>query len=147
IQDGQWRVDAFVVPEQIALRLSAIDLYDPPVIIYPSEGTSWVEYALAFCSSASRKQIRPTYEAFRNYLLSADAQAQILARGFRPAGPHYEAYLRTAAHRPLQERRVTPMSAVALRAPSPAIQKYALGLWSSVKRHTNVFLVVDISGS
>jgi len=147
IQEGQWRVDAFVTEEHIALDFLQAELDDPPVIVYPKEGTLWAEHALALCLHDLRTSVRTTYDAFREYLVSADGQGRILAGGFHPAGPHYQAYLATVEHRPLAGRHVMPEVANAFSTPATTVHMFARTAWWDVKKLTNVYLVADISGS
>ncbi|MCS7221738.1 MAG: VWA domain-containing protein [Anaerolineae bacterium] len=145
--EGRRYLDAFVIQEQLVVQFN---LSQPPerlVAIYPAEGTLWADHPLALLERPEpTANQRRTFQAFREFLLSPEAQRQVLAAGYRPAdlsipldGPDSPL---TAAN------GVDPMQPhTTLQVPSPAVVDVVRNVWWYTKRHTNVFLVVDTSGS
>lgn len=145
--EGRRYLDAFVVQEQLLVQFN---LNRPPerlVAIYPAEGTLWADHPLALLERPEpTANQRRTFQALREFLLSPEAQRQILAAGYRPAdlsipldGPDSPL---TAAN------GVDPAQPhTTLQVPSPAVVEVVRNVWWYTKRHTNVFLVVDTSGS
>ena len=151
-QDGPQGLDAFVVSEQLvtAFNTGAFSSGQPAdklVALYPAEGTLWADHPLALLETADvTSNQRRTFQAFREFLATPDAQAAILQAGYRPAdltipldGPGS----------PLtQENGVDPTQPqTTLQLPAPDVVQVVQNVWALTKRKTNVFLVVDTSGS
>jgi Ca-activated chloride channel family protein len=145
--EGRRYLDAFVVQEQLVVQFN---LSRPPerlVAIYPAEGTLWADHPLALLERPEpTANQRRTFQAFREFLLSPEVQRQILAAGYRPAdlsipldGPDSPL---TAANGVDGSQPHTM-----LQIPGPAVVEVVRNVWWYTKRHTNVFLVVDTSGS
>ena len=90
-QDGPQGLDAFVVSEQLvtAFNTGAFSGGRPAdrlVALYPAEGTLWADHPLALLETADiTSNQRRTFQAFREFLATPDAQAAILQAGYRPA--------------------------------------------------------------
>jgi Ca-activated chloride channel family protein len=146
--EGSDFLDAFVVQEQLVVYFNQQS--DRPgnlVAIYPAEGTLWEDHPLALIESSELTPLqRQTYRTFREYLSSAPVQQQVLEAGYRPAdlaipvdGPGSPI---TAAN------GVDPAEPqTTLQIPSPSVVQVVRDVWWITKRHTNVYLVVDTSGS
>ncbi len=145
--EGRSYLDAFVIQEQALVQFN---LNQPPerlTAIYPLEGTLWADHPLALLEQPepSANQ-RRTFQALREFLRSSAIQQQVLAAGYRPADLSL----------PL-DGRGSPLTAdngvdprqpyTRLQLPGPAVVEVVRNVWWYTKRHTNVFLVVDTSGS
>jgi Ca-activated chloride channel family protein len=89
---------------------------------------------------------RDTYRALREYLTSAVVQQRVLQAGYRPAdlsipidGPDSPINVANGAD-PAQPQTT-------LQIPGPGVVQVVRDVWWLTKRHTNVYLVVDTSGS
>jgi Ca-activated chloride channel family protein len=111
------------------------------------EGTLWEDHPLALLETGDLTPLqRRTFAQFRDYLLSPEAQQVILGHGYRPAD------LAT----PL-DSAASPLTAAngvdagepktTLQVPNANVIKVVRDVWWYTKRHTNVYLVVDTSGS
>ena len=137
---------AFVVQEQLVIYLNQHS-EQKFVAIYPKEGTLWEDHPLALLELPQLdSEARETFEAFARYLRGEQAQKVVLRHGYRPADLHI----------PLvgEESPFTPANGVdpaqpetTLQVPSPAVVAVVRDVWWYTKKHTNVFLVVDTSGS
>jgi Ca-activated chloride channel family protein len=146
--EGRGFLDAFVVQEQLVVYFNRqSDRPGQLVAIYPAEGTLWEDHPLALIeSSALTPRQRETYAAFRQYLTSVPVQQRVLEAGYRPAdlslpidGP--ESPINAANGANPAEPQTT------LQIPAPGVVQVVRDVWWLTKRHTNVYLVVDTSGS
>jgi Ca-activated chloride channel family protein len=148
IEEGRDFLDAFVVQEQMVVYFNAHRGEQPRLVaIYPMEGTLWEDHPLALLEVASPTPVqRQIFGRFRDYLLSAEAQQLVLRHGYRPAD------LATPLNSPgsplTLENGVDPSQpATTLQVPSAQVVGVVRDVWWYTKRHTNVYLVVDTSGS
>ena len=150
--DGPAGLDAFVVSEQLvtAFNTGAFSGGRPAerlVALYPAEGTLWADHPLALLETADiTTNQRRTFQAFREFLATPDAQAAILQAGYRPAD------LTIPLDRPgsplTKENGVdASQPQTTLQLPAPDVVQVVQNVWALTKRKTNVFLVVDTSGS
>ena len=104
--------------------------------------TRWPSWSQATC----RPTDRLTFQAFRDYLVSRPAQERILSHGFRPTDLSIAL---TGPQSPVSAKNgVNPAEPqTALQIPGPAVVEVVRDVWWYTKRHTNVYLVVDTSGS
>ncbi|MDQ1300627.1 MAG: Ca-activated chloride channel [Chloroflexota bacterium] len=147
---GAKDLDAFVTPEQLVVAFNTGVFGKPPaklIALYPAEGTLWADHPLALLETPElTANQRRTFQAFREYLASAEAQKEILRAGYRPAdlslslaGPDSPL---TAAN------GVDPSQPqTTLQLPPPDVVSVVQNAWAAAKRRTNVILVVDTSGS
>jgi len=89
---------------------------------------------------------RLTFQHLREFLSSEEAQATVLAHGYRPADltiplDSHDSPLTAANGVDPRQPQTT------LQMPSPAVVEVVRNVWWYTKRHTNVYLVVDTSGS
>ena len=148
LEEGSGFLDAFVVQEQMVIyHNTQRGIPERLVALYPMEGALWEDHPLALLETASPSDYqRQTFARFRDYLLSAEAQALVLRYGYRPAdlsipldGPDSPLVAANGVD-PSQPK-------TALQVPSPAVIDVVRDVWWYTKRHTNVYLVVDTSGS
>jgi Ca-activated chloride channel family protein len=97
-------------------------------------------------SSALTPLQRETYRAFREYLTSTPVQQRVLQAGYRPADLSIpidgsDSPISIAAGVDPAEPQTT------LQMPAPGVVQVVRDVWWLTKRHTNVYLVVDTSGS
>ncbi|MCD6289282.1 MAG: VWA domain-containing protein [Anaerolineae bacterium] len=145
--EGRQFLDAFVVQEQMVVQFNREHPPERLIAIYPVEGTLWADHPLALLEQPGpTANQRRTFQAFREFLLSPEVQRQVLAAGYRPADLSI----------PL-DGKGSPLTAAngvdptqpqtTLQIPGPAVVSVVQDVWWYTKRHTNVFLVVDASGS
>lgn len=150
VQEGPKSLDAFVTAEQLVVAFNTGVFGKPParlVALYPAEGTLWADHPLALLETADlTANQRRTFQALKEYLLSAEAQKAILRAGYRPAdlslslaGPDSPL---TAANGvdPAQPQTT-------LQLPPADVVAVVQNAWAATKRRANVILVVDTSGS
>jgi Ca-activated chloride channel family protein len=151
-QDGPQGLDAFVVSEQLvtAFNTGAFSGGKPTdrlVALYPAEGTLWADHPLALLETADiTSNQRRTFQAFREFLATPDAQAAILQAGYRPADLTIPL---DSPGSPLTKENGVDASQpqTTLQLPTPDVVQVVQNVWALTKRKTNVFLVVDTSGS
>ncbi|MFN2169198.1 MAG: VWA domain-containing protein [Anaerolineae bacterium] len=146
VQEGRDFLDAFVVQEHLVVNYNRQNAgRDRLVAVYPVEGTLWADHPLVLLelSSLTGNQ-RQTFKALRDYVQSPEAQRIVLDAGFRPADLSI----------PLDGSAISPANGVdssqpqtTLQVPGPAVVDVVQNVWYYTKRKTNVFLVVDTSGS
>ena len=151
-QDGPQGLDAFVVSEQLvaAFNTGAFSGGRPAdrlVALYPAEGTLWADHPLALLETADvTPNQRRTFQAFREFLATPEAQAAILQAGYRPADLTIPL---DSPGSPLTKENGVDASQpqTTLQLPTPDVVQVVQNVWALTKRKTNVFLVVDTSGS
>ncbi len=142
---GREYLDAFVAQEQLVVWLNqqGHDI----VAIYPVEGSLWEDHPLALVEVPTlTNDQRLAFEAFAAALESPEAQALVLANGYRPADLSLDIQ---AADSPLQPSNgVDPdQPRTTLQLPGAQVIDQVRNVWWLIKRKTNVYLVVDTSGS
>ncbi len=152
LAEGRAYLDAFVCQEQLVVYFNERAVGrgqsdDRLVAIYPREGTLWEDHPLALLELPDLSpEARQAFGLLRDFLQSEESQRQILAAGYRPADLSI----------PLDSARspLTPANGVdptqpqtTLQIPSPSVIEVVRDVWWYTKRHTNVYLVVDTSGS
>ncbi|MBV8315316.1 MAG: extracellular solute-binding protein [Planctomycetaceae bacterium] len=116
----------------------------PVVAIYPKEGTFWSDHPVGV---VEREWVTDDHRAaakdYVNYLLARPQQERAMRTGFRPADEKIPlAAPLDAAHGidPDQPKAILPV-------PSSDVMKAILALWRQSKKHAQVALVLDRSGS
>lgn len=116
----------------------------PVVAIYPKEGTFWSDHPVGIVErdwvSADHREAGEKYIEF---LLAAPQQRKALHYGFRPANVDVPVAAPVdTAHGvdPKQPKTI-------LEVPSATVMQSILDLWAKNKKHANVALVLDTSGS
>mgnify|MGYP005837430993 CR=1 FL=1 len=146
LQSGRSYLDAVVVQEQLVIHFNRQGK-GRLVAIYPAEGTLWEDHPLALIEQPDlTPEARLAYAALRDYLLSPEAQKQILEAGYRPVD------LNIALDGPASpikaENGVDPLQPkTVLQMPGAGVLQVVRDVWWYTKRHTNVYLVADSSGS
>ncbi len=149
-QEGPKYLDAFVTPEQLVIALNTGVFGKPPaklVALYPTEGTLWADHPLALVETPElTANQRRTFQSFREFLASSDAQKEILHAGYRPADLSISL---TGPDSPFTTANgVDPAQPqTTLQLPPPDVVSVVQNAWAMAKRRTNVILVVDTSGS
>lgn len=151
--EGRGFLDAFVAQERVVIEWNRNPNGERLVAIYPAEGALWTDHPLALVELAAphddlavTDNQRLTYQAFGQFLLSTEAQAVLLKAGYRPAdlgidlGSGDSPFANTDAVDWRQPQTT-------LQMPSPAVVAVVQNFWYYTKRPTNVYLVVDTSGS
>ena len=116
----------------------------PVVAVYPAEGTFWSDHPVGVVQrewvTDAHKQAAKLYV---DYLRAEPQQRAALKYGFRPGNPAVP-----------MEGRITPSLGVdpdqpktTLDVPGAEVVDAAIGLWRKNKKHANVVLVFDTSGS
>ncbi len=130
---------------------NVIDSYDPkyklplPIVaIYPKEGTFWSDHPIGIVErewvSAEHQEAAKTYIKF---LLAQPQQQKTLKYGFHPGDPN------VAITAPLDEAHgIDPKEPkTILQVPSVEVMDSIINLWKQHKKHSNIILVFDTSGS
>ena len=149
LKEGRNFLDAFVVQEQMVIYFNT---HRPSgqerlVALYPVEGALWEDHPLALLETATLTPLqRQSFAQLRDYLLSSDSQRVILSHGYRPAD------LAIPLNAPdsllTAENGVNPAEPkTALQVPNASVIQVVRDVWWYTKRHTNVYLVADTSGS
>ena len=152
-EEGRNFLDAFVSQERVVLDWNSRNPDDPLVALYPAEGTLWTDHPLALLELGTQPHElavtdnqRLAYQAFADFLVAPDTQRRFLDLGYRPAD------LTLAL-----DGEGSPFSGTefvdwrqpqtTLQMPSPSVIQVVRNVWYYTKRPTNVYLVVDTSGS
>jgi len=146
LEEGRSYLDAFVCQEQLVVYLNQ-NQRDRIVAIYPKEGSLWEDHPLVLLETPDlTTDQRLVFSQFRDFLRSAEAQAAVLAAGYRPADLSISL---TDPGSPLTAANgVDPAQPqTSLQLPNAAVVDVVRNVWWYTKRHTNVYLVVDVSGS
>jgi len=145
-EKGRAYLDAFIVQEQLLIQFN-LKNKEKLVAIYPVEGTMWADHPLAFLERPeTTAEQRMAYRSFRDFLLSPDTQALVLAHGYRPTD--LSIALDTPNSPIKAENGVDPTQPkTTLQIPSPSVIEIVREVWQYTKRKTNVYLVADVSGS
>jgi Ca-activated chloride channel family protein len=152
LSEGRAYLDAFVCQEQLVVYFNQRSADrgragDRLVAIYPREGTLWEDHPLALLELPDLSpEARQAFGLFRDFVLSEESQHQILAAGYRPADLSIPL---DSVDSPLMAANgVDPAQPqTTLQVPNPAVIEVVRDVWWYTKRHTNVYLVVDTSGS
>jgi len=148
LEKGPAYLDAFVCQEQLVIYFnSQAGAPGRLVAIYPVEGSLWEDHPLALLETPDlTDEQRLVFGHFRDYVTSQEAQTLILSYGYRPADLSIPLDDPASPIKP--ENGVNPAQPqTTLQVPSPAVVEVVKDAWWYTKRHTNVYLVVDTSGS
>jgi Ca-activated chloride channel family protein len=144
-ESGTRYLDAFVGQEQLVIYLNQLghDL----VAVYPVEGALWVDHPLALLETGQLSDVqRLTFQQFATYVTSPEAQQAVMGAGYRPADLSIDLehegspFAETDAVDPTQPR-------TGLQVPGAQVVGVVQDVWWYTKRPTDVYLVVDTSGS
>ena len=145
-EQGREYLDAFVCQEQLVIYHNARTTGARLVAIYPVEGTLWEDHPLALLELDDlTDQQRTTFNRFVEFVKSSERQNEILAAGYRPTDLSIPL---DAPGSPFIADGIDPTQPkTALQMPAPSVVQVVRDVWWYTKRHTNVYLVVDVSGS
>jgi len=145
-QNGRSYLDAVVVQEQLVVYFNSLGK-GRLVAVYPVEGSLWEDHPLALLEQPNlTAEQRLAFAALRDYLLSPAAQRRILQAGYRPVD--LDIPLDEPASTIKLANGVDPLQPkTALQMPGPTVLQVVRDIWWYTKRHTNVYLVADVSGS
>jgi len=146
LEKGPSYLDAFVVQEQMVIYFNARSK-QKLVAVYPLEGALWEDHPIAFLERAdASSDHRLAFTAFKEFLQSRESQMLVLQHGYRPIDLGLSLDEATSPIR--IANGVDPSEPqTALQVPSAAVIDVVRDVWWYTKRHTNVYLVVDVSGS
>jgi Ca-activated chloride channel family protein len=143
--NGPEYLSAAVLYESVVVEsYSQGGLAFPVVAIYPKEGTFWSDHPVGV---VEREWVTPEHreaaKIYTQYLLARPQQEKAIQYGFRPASVDVplSAPLDVAHGIDPKEPKTT------LEVPSVDVINGVLKLWSVQKKHSNVVLVLDTSGS
>lgn len=150
--EGRSFLDAFVAQEQVVIAWNQLGRGERLVALYPAEGTLWADHPLALLELGVNGEMpvtpnqRNTYRAFGAFITGAEAQRQLLAAGYRPTDLSIDL---SAPGSPFAESDAVDWREpqTTLQMPSARVIEVVQNVWWYTKRPTNVFLVVDTSGS
>jgi Ca-activated chloride channel family protein len=150
--EGRDFLDAFVAQEQVVIEWNQSHPDKRLIAIYPAEGTLWADHPLALLElggpgeTAVTDNQRRTFHAFTQFLTAPDAQQRLLAAGYRPAdlSISLEEEGSPFANTDAVDWRQPQTT---LQIPSASVVEVVRNVWWYTKRPTNVYLVVDTSGS
>jgi Ca-activated chloride channel homolog len=116
----------------------------PIVAVYPREGTFWSDHPVGI---VQRDWVdddhRVAAKAYIDFLLAEPQQRKAMDYGFRPGDPKIAlSAIFDAAHGVDPKQPVTTLA-----VPSADVMNAALHLWHTRKKHANIVLVLDTSGS
>ncbi len=145
VAEGRDYLDAFVGQEQLVVwaNQNGADL----VAIYPREGALWEDHPLVLLETpALTNAQRQVFAQLVRHFRGPEAQQTVLAAGYRPADSSIPL---DAPGSPLNAAHgVDPTQPqTVLQIPGSDVVQVVRDVWWYTKRHTNVYLVVDTSGS
>jgi len=151
-EQGRDFLDAFVTQEQTIIAWNCAHPEDPLVAIYPEEGSLWADHPIALLEQnvdgipAATENQRRTYQAFVAFLTSSEVQQQLLEAGYRPADLGIRL---DQGNSPFVGTRAVDwrQPRTTLQMPSDQVVAVVQNVWKYTKRPTNIYLVVDTSGS
>lgn len=126
----------------------ADELRFPLVMIYPADGTFWVDNPFCVLNNAdwvTETQIEGA-QLFRDFILGREQQAQLIETGLRPA------LQGIPLHEPISLEygavpTITEDTVSALPYPSDEVVRHILDMWYQVKKPATILMVIDTSGS
>ncbi len=146
--------DVVLVQERAALAAVTEESGDESVIVYPAEGTLWVDQVLGQVQYGENEgPIEHAYELLSAHLRSPQTADRILTHGLHPAGSSLGTRKdsdRILAAHPAAQRgsvRIANSGAPPMVLPGYQSVKIISDSWGSVAKAADVVLVLDISGS
>ncbi|MEZ5992283.1 MAG: VWA domain-containing protein [Planctomycetota bacterium] len=114
------------------------------VALYPKEGTFWSDHPCGLVNAAwNDEEHKEAAQNFIDYLLEKPQQERAMQFGFRPSD------VKVPLAAPIDEAHgVNPKEPkTTLEVPGADVMNDILKLWSKKKKHSNVIVVLDTSGS
>lgn len=152
-QEGRNFLDLFVAQERVVIDWNRQQPNERLIALYPAEGTLWTDHPLALLELGQREgepavttNQRLTFQAFSEYLAGESAQRHLLTAGYRPADLSISL---DSADSPFVGANAVDwrQPQTTLQMPSSEVIDVVRDYWYYTKRPTNVYLVVDTSGS
>ncbi|MFO7635221.1 MAG: VWA domain-containing protein [Caldilinea sp.] len=152
-QEGRNFLDLFVAQERVVIDWNRQQSGDRLIALYPAEGTLWTDHPLALLELGQREDElavtanqQRTFQAFAEYLAGETAQRSLLAVGYRPADLSISL---DGEGSPFAGADAVDwrQPQTTLQMPSSEVVDVVRDYWYYTKRPTNVYLVVDTSGS
>ncbi|HAJ38898.1 MAG TPA: hypothetical protein DCL15_24805 [Chloroflexi bacterium] len=152
-EEGRNFLDLFVAQERVVIDWNRQQTGDRLIALYPAEGTLWTDHPLALLELGQRADEptvtanqRRTYQTFAEFLTSDTAQQHLLQAGYRPADLNISldspgSPFAGASEVDWRQPQTT------LQMPPAEVVNVVRDYWYYTKRPTNVYLVVDTSGS
>lgn len=143
--EGPGFLSAAVLYENMVIESTNLTgLAFPLVAVYPREGTFWSDHPVGIVDRDwVTAEHREAAELYIRFLLDRPQQQRALSFGFRPADPAIPVgvpfYLAMGVNP--NEPKTT------LEVPPAAVVHAALTLWEQHKKHSDVVLALDVSGS
>jgi Ca-activated chloride channel family protein len=143
--NGPEYLSAAVLYESMVVEsYSQENLPFPVVAIYPKEGTFWSDHPVGV---VEREWVTPEHreaaKIYIQYLLARQQQEKALQYGFRPASLDVPLAAPLDANHGIDPREPK----TTLEVPSVEVINSILQLWKVQKKHSNIALVLDTSGS
>jgi Ca-activated chloride channel homolog len=116
----------------------------PVVAIYPKEGSFWSDHPVGIVDREwVTEEHREAAEKYIEFLTAQPQQKRAMEFGFRPAE------VSIALGAPIDEAHgVNPQEPqTTLEVPSAQVARAVVDLWKKHKKHSNIILVLDTSGS
>jgi Ca-activated chloride channel family protein len=141
-----------VAQEQVVVSWNEARPLERLVAIYPAEGTLWADHPLALLTLDGEGETEVTanqrrvFNALAEFLTTREVQERLLRAGYRPADlslPLEQEGSPFAGSEAIDWRQ--PQTT--LQIPSASVVEVVQNVWWYTKRPTNVYLVVDTSGS
>lgn len=144
--NGPEYLSAAVLYENMVIEANSgkYPLQFPLTAVYPKEGTFWSDHPAGIVEREwVTAEHREAAKAYLQFLLDRPQQERALSFGFRPASPEIAlAAPIDAAH------GVNPKEPqTTLEVPSAEVIDGIVRLWEKHKKHADVALVIDVSGS
>ncbi|MCV6636377.1 VWA domain-containing protein [Candidatus Albibeggiatoa sp. nov. NOAA] len=143
---GSELLNAVVLYENMVIEsyLPEYDLKQPIVAIYPKEGTFWSDHPIGIVErSWVDEKHRAAAKVFTDYLLAPNQQNKAQEYGLRPANldvPLHAPFDKAHGVDPKQPQTILPI-------PQAKVMEKLLTVWQKNKKHADILLVFDISGS
>lgn len=143
--NGPEYLSAAVLYESMVVEsYSQENLPFPVVAIYPKEGTFWSDHPVGV---VEREWVTPEHreaaKMYVQYLLARAQQEKAIEYGFRPASLDVPLAAPLDANHGIDPKEPK----TTLEVPSVDVINALLQLWKSQKKHSNIALVLDTSGS
>ena len=143
--NGPEYLSAAVLYESMVVESYSQDnLAFPVVAIYPKEGTFWSDHPVGV---VEREWVTPEHreaaKMYIQYLLARAQQEKAIGYGFRPASLDVPLGAPLDANHGIDAKEPK----TTLEVPSVEVINALLQLWKAQKKHSNIALVLDTSGS
>jgi Ca-activated chloride channel family protein len=151
--ENEWRTDLVIAEERAVLRALARHPEIKGTLVYPSEGTVWVEQSLAYMQYWDDKAAREVYGQIKALLTSQAAREVCFANALHPLGADLGTLSEVTALYAAQQTSISDRlqvlnsGAPPLRLPGRNVVRRITDAWANLERPADVCLVVDTSGS